>query len=315
MVASAAIIVVAALRKWLRRVVGARAAYWLWLLVPVSVFVLFLPAPERPLNFISAGLPELTGNSLTLVSAVRSSGSIDYGIVTLLVWAVGTLTMLALIARRQRAFIRSLGTMTPGSNETLRSADIAGPMLVGVWRPRIILPSNFESRYEAEEQTLVLAHEQAHRQRGDALVNGLAAGALCVSWFNPLVYLAIEWMRIDQELACDEVVLSRFAKSRRQYADALLKTQLASDVPRRFPLGCHWHSHHPLKERIAMLKRPSPGIGAPLVWGAVGVGPRRIGELLRLGHAARGSNGVANNVFLQRDFGLHVDGARRRQSC
>jgi hypothetical protein len=54
---------------------------------------------------------------------------------------------------------------------------------------------------------------------------------------------------------------------RRLYADALLKTQLANESAWRMPAGCHWQSTHPLKERVAMLKYPSPGL------------PRRLGGI------------------------------------
>jgi TonB family protein len=49
-------------------------------------------------------------------------------------------------------------------------------------------------------------------------------------------------------------VLQRFPDRRRQYGDAMLKTQLA-DQP--LPLGCHWFGSHPMKERLAMLTRPT----------------------------------------------------------
>ena len=65
-------------------------------------------------------------------------------------------------------------------------------------------------------------------------------------------------MRIDQELACDEAVVSRFPAARRAYAEVLVKAQLAV-MP--LPLGCYWPSkdEHPLVERVAMLKRNDVG--------------------------------------------------------
>jgi len=85
-------------------------------------------------------------------------------------------------------------------------------------------------------------------------------GWLCVFWFNPLIYWAISRLRADQELACDAQVLARHAGARRSYANALLKTQLATESGWRMPVGCHWQSSHSLKERIVMLKRPLPGV-------------------------------------------------------
>ena len=80
-----------------------------------------------------------------------------------------------------------------------------------------------------------------------------------MNWFNPLMYWALGRLRFDQELACDAVVVAESKTQRRLYADALLKTQLANDSAWGLA-GCHWQSIHPLKERIAMLKRPSPGL-------------------------------------------------------
>jgi hypothetical protein len=44
----------------------------------------------------------------------------------------------------------------------------------------------------------------------------------------------------------------------------LLNTQLANDSASGLAAACHWHSTHPLKERIAMLKYSSPGLGRRL---------------------------------------------------
>jgi hypothetical protein len=160
---------------------------------------------------------------------------------------------------RQRSFVRSLGKMTPDSDGIRRSNSIVAPMLVGAWRPQIVVPVDFEARYSNEERRLILAHERAHQQRRDISINAFAAAWLCLFWFNPLIYWAIGRLRFDQELACDALVLARSGARPRRYAEALLKTQLATESVWRMPLGCYWQSAHPLKERVAMLKRPLPG--------------------------------------------------------
>jgi bla regulator protein blaR1 len=79
----------------------------------------------------------------------------------------------------------------------------------------------------------------------------------CLFWFNPLMHLAAQRFRHDQEMACDTGVLRRFPDHRRTYANAMLKTQLADQS---LPFGCHWSGQHPIKERLAMLTRPSPSL-------------------------------------------------------
>jgi hypothetical protein len=130
-------------------------------------------------------------------------------------------------------------------------------VIVGALRPKLVLPKDFETQFGPIEQQLILAHERVHLKRHDPLMNGLTALTRCICWFNPLVHLAAHAMRIDQELACDAVVAARFPKSRRTYAEAMLKTQL---TPMDLPVGCTWSMSgvHPLKTRIAMLKRDLP---------------------------------------------------------
>jgi bla regulator protein BlaR1 len=132
-------------------------------------------------------------------------------------------------------------------------------MVIGALRARVIVPTDFDTRYTPEECQMMLAHERAHLERGDALIYAAAAAWSCLFWFNPLMHWALGRLRFDQDLACDALVVSRLATGRRRYADALLKVQMPIDSSWRRSVGCHWKSTHPLKERIVMLKFSSPG--------------------------------------------------------
>ena len=259
--ASLAIFVVGLTRKPLRRFAGAQVGYLLWLLVPASALVVLLPAPSQSLEAASLAFPRLVLSALP--SAMSSVNYVhagaDYATVGVVVWASGCVLMFAFMVSRQRAFIHSLRNVTAAEDGTYRSASVIGPVLVGIWRPRIVLPIDFETMYTPEERTFVLAHEEAHKKRFDVLVNAIATVWLCLFWFNPLMYWAIARLRFDQELACDAAVFVESDTGRRRYAEALLKTQLAADSAWRMPIGCHWQSSHPLKERVAMLKHPLPG--------------------------------------------------------
>ena len=67
----------------------------------------------------------------------------------------------------------------------------------------IWLPSALPER----ERALVILHEQQHIRRGDHIFRFLAWCALCLHWFNPLVWLAFWLSGRDMESACDEAVL------------------------------------------------------------------------------------------------------------
>jgi bla regulator protein blaR1 len=247
-------------RRLLRRIVGPQAAYWLWLMIPGSAFAVMLPRPAQTFGLSAWAVPQSVNH--TLASAVtawtESDASVTSEVIAALVWAVGAAVMLAVTVRRQQTFVRSLRPFW-WSNDTCRSHSITEPVLVGAWDPWIVLPADFEARYTLEERALVLAHERAHVQRGDASANVIATSWLCLFWFNPLMYWAVRRFRFDQELACDARVLATTGAMRRSYANALLKVQLTVDSVEPLPIGCHWRSGHPLRERIETLKCPLPG--------------------------------------------------------
>ncbi len=256
---SVAILLIGAARLPVRRIAGSSAAYWLWLLVPALIVAIWVPPPSQILELSSQSLPgrARAAVSTAIASATAPATSI-YMTAGIAIWIAGAAAMLIELIRRQMALVRSLGELTPDSMGHLRSPTAVSPMLVGIWNPRVVLPAAFEARHAAEEREVMLAHEHAHLERRDIAVNAIGAAFLCIFWFNPLVYWAVRMLRADQELACDASVLMQRKIERRRYADALLKTQMAAESGWRMPVGCDWQSHHPLKERISMLKNPLP---------------------------------------------------------
>src|SRR5665213_1004938 len=256
-----AVAFIAILRKPLRYAFGARVAYWIWLLVPVSVFVILLPVAAKPgyepRSILSPPVRSVVSGALQAMN--QASASTDSATIVLSVWAGGVLVAIAILLSRHLALVRSLEVMTLQPDGTISATGCVDPVLLGVVRPRVVLPADFDSRYDDNERAMILTHERAHQGRWDAQVNAVAAVWLCISWFNPLMYWASALFRFDQELACDATVLAKPGATPRRYANALFKTHLAAGVvKRRSPLGCHWHSTHPLTERISMLKHPSP---------------------------------------------------------
>jgi|GEM_PF-3630452 len=59
---------------------------------------------------------------------------------------------------------------------------------------------------------------------------------------------------LDQELACDAQVLTRYPGKRRSYATAMLKTQCGADG---VPVACQWAAPHALTQRVAALLDPA----------------------------------------------------------
>ena len=95
---------------------------------------------------------------------------------------------------------------------------VESPFILGIFRPRIYLPSCIS---EGDVQH-VLAHERAHLQRRDHWWKPIGYVLLSVYWFNPLIWVAYILLCRDIELACDEKVIKRPDTDRKAYSEALL---------------------------------------------------------------------------------------------
>ncbi|TLX23084.1 TonB family protein [Thermomonas fusca] len=254
---SAAALLVLALRRPMRAAFGAQVAYALWLLPALAMLATLLPAATIAVERLPA-TPALVLSADIAVTAAAVQPGLDIAALLLVLWLCGALLAAGWLWRAQAAFRRGLGQLLPHGDALRAQAASAGlPATLGLWRPRIVLPSDFEERFDPAQRALVLAHERRHVARLDPWANAATALLRCLCWFNPLFHLAAARMRHDQELACDADVLAAHPQQRRRYGDALLNVQLALQTA---PLGCHFGFGHPLKERIMLLNRERPAL-------------------------------------------------------
>ena len=133
---------------------------------------------------------------------------------------------------------RKLREAVPYRGEILLSDNIRTPFVMGVLSPKIYLPWDTPQ----EERRFIIAHERQHIHRGDPLWKLLGYLALCVHWFNPLVWLAFFLGGKDMEMSCDEAVLNRLGEDiRADYSQALLRLathkRLIAGMPLAFGEG------------------------------------------------------------------------------
>ncbi|MEO6925083.1 MAG: M56 family metallopeptidase [Rhodanobacter sp.] len=257
------VLLVAALRNPCRHLFGTERAFQLWLLPPLAMLASQIPhAADAGFVTLPAMVYAITAAGSALPAHAGASMDISWRTGTVLIWFAGTLVSLLLAAWAQACYRRRLLGATRiiglASNwPVLRATRVdVGPALIGAWHCRIVLPSDFEDRYDLTEQTLILAHETAHARRRDGWWCLCAQIVAAIFWFHPLAWWALSALRHDQEMACDAAVLHQHRAEHHSYAHALLKTQTALFA---LPVGCAWSPRHPLAERIAMLKLSQPG--------------------------------------------------------
>jgi beta-lactamase regulating signal transducer with metallopeptidase domain len=102
------------------------------------------------------------------------------------------------------------------------SADNGGPMVVGVFHATIVLPADALGGLTAPEQTLALGHELAHIRRNDILWGLIAALVRSAFFFHPLAWLCERQLRFVQELAADELAMTKQRHDSVNYGELLL---------------------------------------------------------------------------------------------
>jgi beta-lactamase regulating signal transducer with metallopeptidase domain len=168
------------------------------------------------------------------------------------VWAIGALAMAVRAvggwfvlwrARRRSVYFQH----TDGAE--VRIAEVNTPFTCGVLRPLILLPANALD-WDQPQLQAVLLHESAHVQRRDCLAKYVALASRALLWWNPLAWMSAAGLYHEQEMACDEAVLSA-GVAPEDYARALLET--ARECSNSLLLGCAMSSSSVLRARLEHL--------------------------------------------------------------
>ncbi len=136
---------------------------------------------------------------------------------------------------------------------TIRQSDrISTPLTYGVFRPVILMPKTTDWADE-EALTYVLGHEYVHIRRFDAVTKLALTSALCVHWFNPMVWIMYILANRDIELSCDESVIRGFGE-RTKSAYAMTLIRMEETRSGLSPL-CNNFSKNAIEERIVAIMK------------------------------------------------------------
>ena len=297
--ASVVILAVLAVRLLLRRAPKV-FAYALWavvlfrLLCPVSVTsavsllgALGAPAQERtqrtsaveyvPADIMIRGtapavtqlpqppLPAETGGAVsdapadTAPAAVPAMSFNEPVFILTLIWLAGMVLLLAYsLVSLLRLRRRLVGAVQLEDNIYLAD-HIPSPFVMGLFRPKIYLPSTLTET----ERGYILRHEQYHLRRRDHLVKFLSFLALCIHWFNPLVWAAFILSGKDMEMSCDEAVVRELGEDiRADYSASLLSLATGRRIVAGMPLAFGEGDTGSRIRNLLNWKRPRPWVMA-----------------------------------------------------
>jgi beta-lactamase regulating signal transducer with metallopeptidase domain len=142
------------------------------------------------------------------------------------------------------------------------------PAVLGWLRPVVLAPVGAFAGLPVEHVEALLAHELAHIQRNDYLINVLQGVVEAVLFYHPAVWWVSKQIRTERELCCDDVAVAASGDVL-TYARALAELETCRRLQAGAAVAADGGS---LVQRIARLvePRPSAAQGPGAVW-ALGV--------------------------------------------
>lgn len=136
---------------------------------------------------------------------------------------------------------------------SIRQSDrISAPLTYGMIKPVILMPRSTDWENTKQLQYVFL-HEYVHIRRFDTVTKMISTFALCVHWFNPLVWVMYLLFNRDIELACDESVVRLFGEtSKKDYSLVLINMEARKSGLLPF---CNNFSKNAIEERITAIMK------------------------------------------------------------
>ena len=237
-------------------------------------------------------------------------------------WVLGvvSLTTRMLVQWRRMQVLRTGGTVPPGRELSgrfdrikarlsmaapieLRISDQAdSPMVLGWWRPLILVPASTVTSLTPEQLETILTHELLHIARRDHLLNMIQAFAEIVLFFHPATWWLSRQIRLERENCCDDATIQA-GGSPRHLAEALLilETLRTHRYPNQAALSATGGSLMNRIERLFECNRPTRIDGGWRLMSAC--------TIVAMGGILLGTTMVATPVFAQ------ADGTRMTESA
>jgi uncharacterized protein (TIGR03435 family) len=224
---------------------GARLRYWLWtaasvkFFVPLSLLVslgeLFqwrdVPVAAQPaVSFVMEDVL-MPATIVAVAPATVSPSAPVWPWLLPAVWCAGALVVIASWWRQWMPIRSALRRATPlqldpeydaGGLELMSSPSMPEPGVVGIRRPRLLLPEGPIERLTPAQLRSLIGHERCHVRCHDNLVAAVHMVVETIFWLHPAVWWIERRLVDERERACDEAVL-RAGSRPQDYAEGILE--------------------------------------------------------------------------------------------
>ncbi len=207
--------------------------------IPADIALSPAPSIQSGLPVIDSTVNTVIQNQLTVPAPVPtptpSANPLQTWLLVIsIIWAAGISFMLVYTAISYLRLQRQVLTAVRVDGNIYRSEAISSPFVLGLFRPRIYLPTALTEA----DMPHAIAHEQAHIARRDHWIKPIGFVLLSLHWFNPLMLAAYIFLCRDIEMACDEKVIKALGTELRiDYSQALLSCSISRKSIAACPLA------------------------------------------------------------------------------
>lgn len=215
--------------------------YYVWLILAIRLMIPFrIEMPDAPIKLTNpqGGTIVLRTDRTVPVeyysddsykdNCDKASDSANYApIITTtqlvyIVWKIGAAIVLIYHIGSYILFKRKIKPyLTKKENGTCICKCISTPMMIGFFKPLIMLP---DISHSDEELEIIMRHELTHQRRGDIWYKLLLVLVSSVHWFNPIIHFMIKRAKHDLEYSCDDIVIKGMdSEYKKNYALTILK--------------------------------------------------------------------------------------------
>ena len=227
---------------------SAKWLYYIWLVIIVGWVFPF--RPHFNINLFTIQIPRVqvidteyinVGEPLKIITTETGAPSISIWWVIVSIWAICAIGIIAYNVWQHCQFSKMISRWSEDLEDpcalellnTLRSemkikthvglktcSVIYTPMMIGFFRPIILLPS---IKITSDELTFILRHELVHLKRNDLWYKVLVLLATAIHWFNPVIYIIAKAIAVQCEISCDEQLMKETSlEQRKQYGETII---------------------------------------------------------------------------------------------
>ncbi len=250
-------------RYWLWQIVAIKLV--LTFMGSWSLSLAWLPAPGATVDDTSPALVELVVDPLAeMPSGALANprgarrpdwrlGDMGWQSWLLLGWGAAITWQLAQIVVQRYRLSRLLRQAAPAADDLIAAVasvcerlglrrpplvvltrENCSPFVCRILRPTLVVNQHLLTTLEPAELRQVLAHELAHVKRRDLLWGWTAEIARLLYFFHPVAHWANYRIRLERELACDQLAMAISGRRPAEYADTLVRIVSSISSPSIF---------------------------------------------------------------------------------